>query len=289
MGTLGLVAVSALITILTAFYVVFWTLGHRYDYIIKDLPIGSYPCKCLYTFGMELLSKIRYNYTSLYDRKIERYFRILHGKKYSVFFRHIFMSRMISVTFMVFILLLLLSVIINAWIALLFAFFGAAGMVYYYDKDLKEKVDRRREQIRKDFPEALSTMTLLVNAGLILDQAWRVTAQSSSGLLYNEMRRATVKIDNGVSRFDAWREFAERCGEPYVDKVISALLQNLSKGNRELVAFLKRVSEESWSERKHSVRRKGETASARMLLPIVLTFVGILIMVMMPIMSTGTA
>jgi len=289
MGASGLVAVSSLITVLSVLYVYFWSVGnHRFEHMIRDLPARRFPLKCLYTFGLELLSKIRYGSTSQYVRKLEKCFRILYGRRDSAFYLRIHLARMISVTCLVFILLLLLSVMVNAWAAFLFAFAGAGGIVYYYDRLIYEKADRHLEQIRRDFPDALTTMTLLVNAGMILDRAWRATAQSNSGLLYKEMQRTSVRIDNGVSRAAALREFADRCGDQFLDKVISALLQNLSKGNRELVAFLRRMSDESWNERKHSVRRKGETASARMLFPIVLTFIGILILVMVPIMANGT-
>ena len=288
MGPFGLIAVSSIITVLTTLYVYLWAEGNRFCHMIRDLPAKKYPLRCLYPFGMEVLSRVRFGSTSMYGRKMERSFRMLYGRKHSAFYRSIHAARMISVSWTVLILLLLLSVMIDAWAAVLFAFFGAGGMIYYYDRVVMERVNRNREQVRRDFPEALTAMTLLVNAGLVLDKAWRTAAQSGSGLLYDEMRRAVVRIDNGISRADAWREFAERCGDPHVDKVVSALLQNLSKGNRELVAFLKRMSDECWNDRKHAVRRKGETASARMLFPIMLTFLGILILVMAPIMSNST-
>ncbi len=43
------------------------------------------------------------------------------------------------------------------------------------------------------------------------------------------------------------------------------------------------MPKESWEERKHYVKRKGETAATKLLLPIGMMFAGILIMVVVPI------
>ena len=282
-----LVIVSVSITILTALYFVLWILGNRSGNLSKGLIARSYPFKVLYLFGFEVLARTGYSYRTRYDRKMYRCFSVLYGRKHAAYHQQISLARKISVSVLVFILLLLLSIVLNAWIALLFAFAGAAGIVYYYDADTTQRLEKRRENIRRDFPEVLTSLALLVNAGLIVDKAWKMVSKAGDGLLYQEMRRASVLIDNGVSPNDAWMEFAERCSEPYVDKIISALLQNLSRGNSELVIFLKRISDESWNEQKHAARRKGETASARMLFPIMLIFLGILIMVMLPITTNA--
>jgi tight adherence protein C len=120
---------------------------------------------------------------------------------------------------------------------------------------------------------------------MVLRDAWRKTAKSGDGVLYAEMLRTAEHVDNGVTEFDAYREFAERCGDQYLDKIISAMVQNLTKGNRELVEFLRRTASECWSQRKQSVLKKGEEASTKLLLPIGLMFLGVLLMIMLPIMG----
>lgn len=282
-----LLLLSVLVTLLAILYLVVWSLGSRFDDLIENLPFSKYPFKVLYVFGFEMLARTGYRFHHRYDRKKYRSFCVLYGKKNADYHQRLDLARKISVTVLVFIILLLLSIVLDAWIALIFAFAGTLGIAYYYDADTAQRLAMRREEIRSDFPEVLTSMALLVNAGLIVDKAWGVVSKSGDRLIYREMRRASVLIENGVSPNDAWMEFAERCGDPYVDKVISALLQNLSRGNRELVFFLKRMSDESWNEQKHVVRRKGEMASTKMLFPIMLIFLGILIMIMLPITTNG--
>ncbi len=287
MGDLVLVIVSSLVTVLVVLYFTLWSLGSRFGKLTKNLPLRNYPFRTLYAFGFEVLARTAYSYRSRYDRKMCRNFCALYGRKHAAHYQQINLARKISISAFVFILLLLLSIIPNAWIALLFAFVGTACMAYYFDADVAQRLAKRREEIRRDFPEVLTSMVLLVNAGLIVDKAWKEVSKMGNGLIYREMRRASMLAENGVSLQDAWMEFSERCGEPNLDRIISALLQNLSRGNRELVFFLKRVSDESWNEQKHAIRRKGETASTKMLLPIMLIFLGILIMVLLPITSNG--
>jgi tight adherence protein C len=64
-------------------------------------------------------------------------------------------------------------------------------------------------------------------------EAWRQTAASGEGVFYEEMRKASDLAENGISESEAYLDFASRCGEPAVDKIVSALVQNLTKGSRE--------------------------------------------------------
>jgi tight adherence protein C len=73
---------------------------------------------------------------------------------------------------------------------------------------------------------------------------------------------------------------------PEIRKFASTLIQGLVKGNSELGYMLKVQSREVWSERCHNVRRQGEKAAGKLLIPITIMFIGILIMVIVPIFSS---
>ena len=49
--------------------------------------------------------------------------------------------------------------------------------------------------------------------------------------------------------------------------------------------MLQNQSSEVWNERKQSIKRQGEKASSKLLIPMLLMFAGILIMVIVPIFS----
>jgi tight adherence protein C len=288
LGIPGIAAVTVIVTFLSTAYAVLWIKGEKFSFLIEGLSYRKHPVKDIYLFGFEVLELIRYRYSTLYDRKMERYFKTLYGLQYSEYYRRINMAQKISAAVLAFIFFSILSVAINDWLVFVIAFAGSGAAAYYFDADIYEAISRRKNSIRKDFPEMLTELTLLVNAGLVLREAWRKTAMTGGGILYIEMRRTTERIDNGVPEFDAYLEFAERCADQSVDKAISAMVQNLTKGSRELVEFFRRTAAESWNERKQAVRRKGEEASTKMLIPIGLMFLGILLMIMMPIMGNMT-
>lgn len=57
------------------------------------------------------------------------------------------------------------------------------------------------------------------------------------------------------------------------------------KGNAELTKFLREMSDEMWNEKKNMVKRQGETANSKLLVPIMLIFIGILIVIMVPMFT----
>lgn len=64
------------------------------------------------------------------------------------------------------------------------------------------------------------------------------------------------------------------------------MIQNLQKGSNEVVIFLRDMSAEAWEEKKHEVKRKGEKASSKLILPIGLVFFGVLILIIVPIFGS---
>ena len=64
------------------------------------------------------------------------------------------------------------------------------------------------------------------------------------------------------------------------------MIQNLQKGSSEVVVFLRDMSNEAWEEKKHEVKRKGEKASSKLIMPIGLIFLGVLILIIVPMFSS---
>jgi len=62
-------------------------------------------------------------------------------------------------------------------------------------------------------------------------------------------------------------------------------MQGLSKGSAELSDILTKQSKEVWATKQQMMRRKGELANNKLLIPMLIVFIGILIMVMVPIFA----
>jgi len=99
------------------------------------------------------------------------------------------------------------------------------------------------------------------------------------------MQTTVNEMNNGVSEIDAMFNFGSRCIIPEIKKFTSTIIQGMTKGNSELTAMLQEQSKEVWQLKKQLVRREGEKAASKLLIPICVMFVGILIMIIVPIFT----
>ena len=118
-----------------------------------------------------------------------------------------------------------------------------------------------------------------------MKEAWAKVAYTGESELYQEMQRVVVNMENGMSEIDAYTEFGTRCTAPEIKKFTSTIIQGLVKGNRELVEMIKQQSREIWDSKRHRVKQQGEKAASKLLIPICIMFVGILIMIIVPIFA----
>ncbi len=156
----------------------------------------------------------------------------------------------------------------------------------YFEFDISSQLEKRHEELMQDFPHILSQMSLLLNAGMPLREVLRKLSVRKETLFYQEMGIMVKMIDNGDSEYDAMRQFADRCGVPEIRKFSLMVMQNITRGSEGMAASLKEMSDEIWNERKNHVRQLGEKVSARLLIPIMMIFGGILVMVIVPSLSS---
>ena len=180
----------------------------------------------------------------------------------------------------------LLAALGNSKEALLFGAAIIVLLVWYMDEITKDKLTNRRDEILRDFPQVLSKLTLLVNSGMVLRDAWKNVAEKGNGILYEEMLQTCEEMKQGVAEIDAYQNFAERCEVKEIKRFTSSIIQNMVKGNAELTKFLREMSDEMWNEKKNMVKRKGEIANSKLLVPIMLIFIGILIVIMVPMFTS---
>lgn len=159
----------------------------------------------------------------------------------------------------------------------------AVVLTYAMYDEASDRLNKRRAAIARQFPNVVSKLALLVTSGMIMDRAWRETAESQNGELYQEMRLTANELANLVEPTAAYTSFINRCGTKETTKLASAIIQNLSKGNAEIGLLLRSMSHEAWQERRHTAKRDSEAANSKLMIPTMLLFVAILIMIMVPV------
>lgn len=256
-----------------------------YEYIFDTLDEKEHPFKCLYPLGYGILEKIQFDYNGNYAKKMKRDIAVVLGKKYADFYLRVNLSGTVGAALLVIPLSLLLYGLLQSPVTIVLFFMLEFLAVYYFQMQISDVMKKREMEISRDLPNIISKLTLLVNAGMILREAWIQVSMTGKTTLYEEMKRSVENMNNGMSEIDAYMEFADRCQSNKVKKFVSTLEQNVSKGNKDLVSYLKEQSQIAWSEKKEFVRQQGEKASSKMLIPIGIMFVGILIMIVVPIFA----
>jgi tight adherence protein C len=169
--------------------------------------------------------------------------------------------------------------------AFIFFSLGLQGAIFYFaDSELRDRVKKRRMQIRLEFPDFVNKLTLLINAGMNIPRALEKIARdkNSDSPFYRELNVVLVDMASGKSEIKALEEFSRRCRTPEIMKFVSVILQNIRKGSSELVPILRLLSVESWELRKNTAKRLGEEASTKLLFPMMIMFIAILIIVVTP-------
>lgn len=259
--------------------------GNKYESLLEPLDSKKYALKALYPVGFRILELIRYPYTSNYDRIRLNQTKIVFGERFGEYYYRINMAEKVTYAAMCLTIAPILGPLMNEP---LFSLFGvaAAGVTFYYaDTKITDIIKKREREIGQDFADVVSKMALLINAGMITREAWENIADTGTGTLYDEMKNAVIDMHNGMSEVDAYVAFGNRCGVPLVKKFISMLAQNISKGNKELVTFLKTETAVCWEEKKHIVRRRGEEAANKLMIPLGMILVGIFVMILVPVLS----
>lgn len=86
-------------------------------------------------------------------------------------------------------------------------------------------------------------------------------------------------MKNGYSDADAIFLFGKASNSTEIKKFVSALLQSMEKGGAELSGFLAQQSSELWGTKRQHMLQEGEKAATKLLLPILLIFIGVIIIV----------
>lgn len=257
----------------------------KFKEITSTIDSKEYYLSELFYIGFQVMELVHFNMKSDSARKKIKLMGEVYGRRYAEYYFYVLTGGQITYIITVVPIVFLLALLANNPTAMLLGVVMAGLFVWYLNESFKDKLTARREQLLSDFPQVLSKITLLVNSGMLLRDAWNLTAQQGNSVLFTEMQLTAVQLQNGVPEMAAYQEFAERCGVKEIRKFSSMVIQGLGKGGSDLTAFLRDMSEEMWTEKKNLVKQKGEKANAKLLAPTVIIFIGILFMIMAPLLA----
>jgi tight adherence protein C len=149
------------------------------------------------------------------------------------------------------------------------------------DWDLDRRARLRRGLVLMELPTILDMLTIATSAGLALEQALVEVARQSSGVVAQELQRASREMALGqVTLVEALEALAARNDVPELNSLVSHLRSAHEQG-LPLVQILATQAEALRERQRLRIIEEGGKASVRMLLPVALLILPALFVVVL--------
>ncbi|SEK79677.1 type II secretion system protein F (GspF) [Paenibacillus sp. cl141a] len=209
----------------------------------------------------------------------------IHGLRHSAELTLLFMAEALAYTWLILIGGCLWSLLSGDVIGLLAGLALGALLPVALMKDLHKKVTLREQDIVMELPELLNKIVLLVGAGETVQRAIIHCVErneDASHPLYAELKRMVLEWEGGHPFQQAFEQFNKRCGVQEVSIFTTTVLLNFRRGGNDFVLALRDLSRVLWEKRKAIARTRGEQASSKLVLPMVVIFMIVIVLLGAP-------
>ena len=162
----------------------------------------------------------------------------------------------------------------------------AGAYIYHKLNELKERKGKRQEALRRQFYSFVSRLSLLIGAGINVREAMRL-ASGGAEELAGEVRFTLNQIDAGLSEEKAYLGMSGRIGIPEYTRLMTMISQNINHGNSRLLMLMDQEVKNAMNMKREHMRKKGETASEKLLIPTALLLVIVIGVIMIPALKTA--
>ena len=163
---------------------------------------------------------------------------------------------------------------------------GAIAYICHGLSELKERKGKRQEALRRQYYSFVSRLSLLIGAGINVKEAMRLASEGAEELA-GEVRLAVNQIDSGLSEEKAYLAMSGRMGIPEYTRLMTMISQNINHGNSKLLLLMDQEVKNAMNIRREHIRKKGETASEKLLIPTALLLVIVIGVIMIPALKTA--
>lgn len=170
----------------------------------------------------------------------------------------------------------------------------AAAVYMLSDRDLHGRLEKRKESMRREYPDVVHRLILYVGAGLTLRGAFGKIAGDYEDVrkkggrespIYEEICYTCRELRSGVSEGASYEHFGRRTGLQEYVQLSALLMQNLKRGNASLLERLREAADKAGQERLQQGKRLGEEAGTKLLIPMVLMLAVVMVVIMIPAFS----
>lgn len=171
----------------------------------------------------------------------------------------------------------------------------AVAVLLYFcsDRDLQETLEKRKVQMRREYPEIVHKLVLFVGAGMTLRGAFGKLARDyeeriEKGKLpaYEEIVFSCNELAAGISEGTVYERLGKRIGLQEYIRLGALMAQNLKRGNSTLLERLREEADLAAEEQLQHARKVGEEAGTKLLVPMVLQLAVVMVVIMVPVFLT---
>lgn len=245
--------------------VFFVYLGICILFLLKDIPI-SYVIKCKYRLPVSFKEKENLKYYKGVDnlsRNIKKY------------------EDQVFKNVILFLPLVFIGFLTDAGLA--FLALGLLFLAYRFKYlQIKKIVDKRRIEFFKEYPSFLNSLKLYLQSGLTLENSLTTYfSGGSQGYYLTLIKSGLDGIGLGLNRKSAFLEIILGTRERELIKLVNFFIQFYQVGF-EGNSYLIQLGDEAWKLKKETIKRIAEEGSAKMVIPMMLIFIGVSILVLVP-------
>ena len=257
-------------TVLAVLFILLTMRGKKEDWRIEGVPEKEFSDKELWAAGFAMQQMPMFSMDSAVGKKMISASAILHpenGGRFVEYWARLYWARTLSMSLLV------------AGVAMVAVIYSNGA------NEMSNQLQKRSTECMMEFSNVVSKLTLLMNCGMILKEAWYIVAKSKQGIIYELMQEACREMDNGMASAEAIYNFGVRTGSPEVRKFASIIIQNIEKGGSDVTAVMRQQADELMSQRRQMLLRKGDDAAAQLLAPTTIVLIGVILIIMVAAMS----
>lgn len=154
-------------------------------------------------------------------------------------------------------------------------------IVWIPDLKLKDDVKKIERQIINDLPDIIMSVKLLIGAGMTIDKAL-MQLEQNEGLMYDLIRGVVHEFQMGQSTSKVLINLSNKCQLQSVTRFCRILMTDEKNGSRKTLVLLNQLCEDLWNQKKTLFLKRGEEASTKLLVPMMISLFGVIVAVTIP-------
>ncbi|MFP4456467.1 MAG: type II secretion system F family protein [Halanaerobiales bacterium] len=155
--------------------------------------------------------------------------------------------------------------------------------IYIPVDNLIQLKKRRMLIIKKELPKIVLKLNLLCNAGLTLSQSFKHIIKEDNEFLQKELANIYSQVMEGKTYIEAGKEFIKLYELKELIYFFRIITQAQIQGSDNFLQQLESLRIELQFNRLNKAKKKSEVADAKLLLPLTMVFVGIMLIVIVPV------